>query len=389
MYFLMTRKTTEAYQHVLDTFKGKLCQTTTISYIMTDYEKALRRAIRTVFPNIQLMGCWFHFSKAIYKKAKSLNLYGNNTNFAMAVKMTMALPLLPANLISDGITAVTNSVTEYNINFTRFCTYLRTTWANENISVFQQSHRTNNAIESFHRSFFRIVGTPHPNVWIFIDNLKEMENAKASDLIRLNNGVAARRNRNRNDNNHRRSQVIATAQATLTADGNVDAFLRSANTREYQILFRSLSNYESDDLDAEYLAVPEATSSVAVIASSSGAAIASSSGTNLLSDPIENSESPNLSPISETFNLDNEFPDLVNSLNCTRSCLCCICYINTASHIFANCGHFGICSICVGRFTIYERDEFHVPPTHTEMCPICRVPITILPQRPFIVSNCT
>lgn len=41
-----------------------------ISYVMTDYELALRRAIITVFEGVNLKGCWFHYAKAVYMKCK-------------------------------------------------------------------------------------------------------------------------------------------------------------------------------------------------------------------------------------------------------------------------------------------------------------------------------
>lgn len=43
-------------------------------YMMSDYEKSLRKAIKKEFPNTPLLGCYFHFSKAIIKKYKELGL---------------------------------------------------------------------------------------------------------------------------------------------------------------------------------------------------------------------------------------------------------------------------------------------------------------------------
>lgn len=43
--------------------------------IMTDYEHSLRAAIKNNLPEIKIRLCYFHNSKAIYKKAKFYNLF--------------------------------------------------------------------------------------------------------------------------------------------------------------------------------------------------------------------------------------------------------------------------------------------------------------------------
>ena len=42
--------------------------------IVTDFEKSLRKAISKVFPNIILDGCFFHYTKILWSKAKELGL---------------------------------------------------------------------------------------------------------------------------------------------------------------------------------------------------------------------------------------------------------------------------------------------------------------------------
>lgn len=140
---------------------------------MTDYERSLRNDALIVFPTVQLHGCWFHFVRAEFRISRALNLYSFSADITKAIKMAMVLPLLPANLISEGITAVETESTTSPENFQRFCSYLRNTWLSENISVFLLPNRTNNAVESVHRSLFRIVGRAHPNIWMFISFLQK------------------------------------------------------------------------------------------------------------------------------------------------------------------------------------------------------------------------
>lgn len=50
------------------TFKGK--------YFITDLEKSLRNVIKEKYSKAYLEGCFFHFIKALWKKAKMLGLCG-------------------------------------------------------------------------------------------------------------------------------------------------------------------------------------------------------------------------------------------------------------------------------------------------------------------------
>ena len=47
------------------------------SIVMCDFEKASRNAF-IVFPYINIVGCWFHFTKAVYDNVQKLGL-GNYT----------------------------------------------------------------------------------------------------------------------------------------------------------------------------------------------------------------------------------------------------------------------------------------------------------------------
>ena len=43
-------------------------------YVMMDFEKASRKAFIKTFPEAHLWGCYFHFTKALWKKAKKQGL---------------------------------------------------------------------------------------------------------------------------------------------------------------------------------------------------------------------------------------------------------------------------------------------------------------------------
>ena len=51
---------------------------------MCDFEKASRNAFKTVFANIIIVGCWFHYTKAIHDNVHKIGLtklYKTNKSF--------------------------------------------------------------------------------------------------------------------------------------------------------------------------------------------------------------------------------------------------------------------------------------------------------------------
>ena len=62
----MSRRTTKAYQAVFDHIKGKF-PSFLPKTAMSDFEKALMKAIRLSFSDIKVVGCHFHFSQVKFK----------------------------------------------------------------------------------------------------------------------------------------------------------------------------------------------------------------------------------------------------------------------------------------------------------------------------------
>lgn len=115
-------------------------------------------------------------------------------NGGTAVSMAMVLPLLPHYHLAAG-RQIVNRIFRQNAEdaavptIERFGRYLEGQWDRLNISVFGESVRTNNAVESFHNSLFQMVGRHHPNMWSFITSLRKMEHSKACDILRLREGT--------------------------------------------------------------------------------------------------------------------------------------------------------------------------------------------------------
>ncbi|XP_043475792.1 uncharacterized protein LOC122507239 [Leptopilina heterotoma] len=98
VWILMDRKSKEAYKAVFEEI-SRLIPEFIIDEAMTDYESALKAALRAVFPNIILHGCWFHYKQALLRKAIKLGLRAllkYNEDAKHLLLLIMDLPLLPA-----------------------------------------------------------------------------------------------------------------------------------------------------------------------------------------------------------------------------------------------------------------------------------------------------
>lgn len=62
----MTKRTKKAYRKVLKYIEENIFQLKPAK-MMTDFEKALRKAIKQTYQNVALHGCWFHFDQAIVR----------------------------------------------------------------------------------------------------------------------------------------------------------------------------------------------------------------------------------------------------------------------------------------------------------------------------------
>lgn len=96
----MNCKTQSCYQDVFQYINDNLLELKVAS-VMTDYERAMRNAIRSVVsPNTELFACWFHFKQAMKKHASQMNgllekIRGKKEYENIYYKL-QAIPLLPA-----------------------------------------------------------------------------------------------------------------------------------------------------------------------------------------------------------------------------------------------------------------------------------------------------
>lgn len=100
---------------------------------MTDYERAMRSALRKIYPGAELYNCWFHYCQALRRHANAI------PGFVPAVRSNMGaleiygkflcLPLLPAAKIEGAFTIIKAEAESYDANlFRRFLKYYEKQW---------------------------------------------------------------------------------------------------------------------------------------------------------------------------------------------------------------------------------------------------------------------
>jgi len=126
--------------------------------VVADFEAATWQAVRQVLPGLEIRGCLFHYTQAIYRKVQELGLttqYAQDAGSRSMCRDVMALPLLPAEHIApvfDNLTAGEMQVPALQ----ELVTYVRAQWIagpvfkSTDISVFGQVVRTNNDVEGWH-----------------------------------------------------------------------------------------------------------------------------------------------------------------------------------------------------------------------------------------------
>ncbi len=208
IYVLMTSKSEQLYSSVTSAINTTFPELDPES-LMGDFELASRNAMQSAFPQAVLSGCHFHFSQALWKKLQKLGLvqiYKQDLSIKKHVKLLMALPFLPANLINpmaqtlfsqefDHLTAQQKS------GFRKFHSYIKRFWLEtitpEKISVFDLSRSTNNDCESFHSRLKAKIKTHRPNIWSFLGHLNNIMHDTDLDIERLHNGLQLGRPKSR------------------------------------------------------------------------------------------------------------------------------------------------------------------------------------------------
>lgn len=102
-------------------------------WFMTDYEVAMRNALRTCFPESSFYACWFHFCQACKRHASQISrfvkkLRENESAMKIYYKF-LCLPLLPADQIDRTFVNLKTEAQNCDSRlFKRFILHFETQW---------------------------------------------------------------------------------------------------------------------------------------------------------------------------------------------------------------------------------------------------------------------
>lgn len=190
LFILTTNRTQELYARMLRYVEANVCRLRPKS-IMMDYERAMRLAIREVYPNTTLRGCLFHYTQAVKRKAgRKMPGHSRSRLIRKMLGYAKALPLLPASQIMEGFEVVKKEATVVGPLAEPFIAYVEKQWLSgrrespESISVYKLSNRTNNLVENYNGRLSAKLGK-HKSFGRFVTALRREEHHKATQFSQV------------------------------------------------------------------------------------------------------------------------------------------------------------------------------------------------------------
>lgn len=195
IYVLMSNKTTESYKIMFNIIKSQLPGFKP-AHFMTDYEAASMKAIQEVFPQAVIKGCFYHFARALWRKAIEYKVTRPQSHKRI-VALTTMLPFLPPNLIKDGWAYISNEIPVDVPGMAKFKNYVERQWLkNENFmtkwSIFGERTRTTNSLEGWHSKINQMVGRKTPNLFKL---LTVLEKDSKLNSIKIKGGLLQKRSK--------------------------------------------------------------------------------------------------------------------------------------------------------------------------------------------------
>lgn len=130
------------------------------------------QAIHNELPHSEHRGCYFHHTQSIIRwiqKHSLIQLYKDDRNVRTVVHQLMALGFLPIHRVKDAYNELLTAAPSELIGLFN---YYKSYWIDnigvELFNVNNREHRTNNAVESWHSRFKKIVIQKSPNIFELI-----------------------------------------------------------------------------------------------------------------------------------------------------------------------------------------------------------------------------
>lgn len=198
VYSLLPNKHKNTYVKLFETLKH-LCVaegfTLNPEKFVIDFELGIHSAVREVWneETVKICGCRFHLGQSWWRKIQSLGLsqeYKSESEISKWMTHTFGLSFLNPEDVGDCIVEDFGADLVQDKKVIAFFDYLVDTYISESSTfppeIWAQPvlfARTTNACESFHSHFNQQFYTPHPNIFVFTEQLK---NVQIDTYIKIN-----------------------------------------------------------------------------------------------------------------------------------------------------------------------------------------------------------
>ena len=234
-FMLLPNKKSDTYDHAF--FKLKQLLDHSPNTINIDFEQAVIKSIKKIFPNCQVGGCYFHWKKSIYTNIglkQCLPLYNNDETFQVGVELIYSLSLLPTTDVVQGYETVVLPFFEKECPKTAavddFLAYIERTYIGKKSSdiergnplfplsmwnirerILSDMQTTTNGFESWHSRWANSLGTNHSIYSV----IHEFMNKDALACFKFLEVIAGRATNPNPSKKGRRSERLEMLKLTL------------------------------------------------------------------------------------------------------------------------------------------------------------------------------
>ncbi|XP_033727977.1 uncharacterized protein LOC117317302 [Pecten maximus] len=152
--------------------------------IVMDFEAAVWSAVKALYKDVDIMGCYFHWAQAVMRKVQSLGLkttYCEKKGLYVFIQQLLGLPYLPPGHIERAFQSLTAKLpcpeVEDLVSYLENAWLHNPNWSVRQWSVFRQSIRTNNDCEGWHRRLNGKAGRAMLHFYLLVPLLRKEANS--------------------------------------------------------------------------------------------------------------------------------------------------------------------------------------------------------------------
>lgn len=212
VYVLTSSKTTKVYCDILSKLL-EINNRLSPKYVVCDFELAFHKAMLSVFPQVKIVGCFFHFCQHVYDKIRKSGLqqiYNTNSKVALQLKMVSCLAFVPEDDVIHGYEKLIESpyFQENEGSLSPLLDYMEDTWIgvkskrranrrpphfpiklwNQYECVINNIPRTNNGVEGWHHGLNTRAEASHLTIWRMIELLKKEQGLTEFKINQIESG---------------------------------------------------------------------------------------------------------------------------------------------------------------------------------------------------------